>query len=55
MKNLNNQVRQDKIVPHVKDLEIDYQVDRYKKIKKVKIIEYVKRFIPSNFFTYSVC
>jgi hypothetical protein len=55
MKNLNNKVEQDSIVPNVTDLEIKYDLyDQFQQKKNVKIIEFAKRFISSNIFTYTV-
>ncbi len=54
MKNQKSKVEHDSIVPNVKDIEIQYQKDQFQQKKKVKIIEFAKRFTPSNIFTYTV-
>ena len=55
MKGLNNKVNPEStIIPLVQSLDINYQDGQLSHIKKLEIIEYVKKFIPSNYFTYSV-
>ncbi len=56
MKRLNKKVNPESpIIPLVKVLDIIYQDGQLSSIKKLEIIEYPKKFIPTNFFTFSVC